>query len=135
MIYTAYPDDTAFFLKNQKPFIEDLKVFDSFLKVSGLKPNTLKWGIAGIGGLKGIKCMYSAKGLECINLKTESSKILGILFSYSKKLKQENNFESHIVKSENVLKLWKMRDFSNKSKITRFQNISCFKYSTSWFSN
>ena len=79
--------------------------------------------------------MYSAKGLECINLKTERSKILGILFSYSKKLKQEKNFESHIVKSENVLKLWKMRDFSNKSKITRFQNISCFKYSTPWFSN
>ena len=64
---------------NQKSFIEDLKVFDRFSKVSGLKPNTSKWEIAGIGGLKGIKCMHSAKGLECINLKKESSKILGIL--------------------------------------------------------
>ena len=36
-LYGAYANDTMFFLKNQKSVIEVLKVFDRFLKVSGLK--------------------------------------------------------------------------------------------------
>ena len=41
-------------------------------------------------------------------------------FSYNKKLEQEKNFECHIVKIENVLKLWKMRDLSIEGKIKIF---------------
>ena len=36
-LYTAYADDTTFFLKNQTSVIEIFKVFDKFSKISGLK--------------------------------------------------------------------------------------------------
>ena len=36
-LYTAYTDDTTFFLKNQESVID---VFDRFSKVSVLKPKT-----------------------------------------------------------------------------------------------
>ena len=51
-------------------------------------------------------------GMQCINLKKESLKILGIHFSYNKKLEQDEKIECLIVKVENVSKLWKMRDLS-----------------------
>ena len=50
--------------------------------------------------------------MQCINLKKESWKILGIYISFNKKLEQEKKFEYQIVEIKNVLKLWKMRDLS-----------------------
>ena len=100
-----------FVLKNQKYL---LKVFNRFSKVLGLKPNTSKCEIAGIGGLNGV--YVALCGMHSINLKKESLKKLVIHFSYYKKLEQEKKFECHIVKTEIFLKLWKMRDYN-------FQNI------------
>ena len=106
-LYTAYGDDTTFFLENQESVIEILNVFDRFSKVSGLKPNTSKREIARIGGLKQAKVALC--GMQCINLKKESLKILGTNLLYDKKLEQEKILE---VKIENALKSWKMRDLS-----------------------
>ena len=39
---TAYADDTTFFLKDTKPVIELMNIFDTFSKFSGLKPNKSK---------------------------------------------------------------------------------------------
>ena len=47
------------FLKNKNSVIEALKVIDRFSKVSGLKHNTLKCNIVGIGGLKGVNVAHS----------------------------------------------------------------------------
>ena len=47
--------------------------------------------------------------MECIDLTSDALKILGIYFSYNKKLKQEKNF-FYIVKIQNILKLWKLRN-------------------------
>ena len=46
--------------------------------------------------------------MECIDLTSDVLKILGTYFSYNKKLKQEKNF--YIVKIQNILKLWKLRN-------------------------
>ena len=54
-LYTAYADDTTFFLKEEKAVIEFMKTFDIFLIFSGLKPNKSKCEIAGLGALKGLK--------------------------------------------------------------------------------
>ena len=54
-LYTAYADDTTFFLKEKNNVIELMKTFDIFLTFSGLKPNKSKCQIAGLDALKGVK--------------------------------------------------------------------------------
>ena len=54
-LYTAYADDTTFFLKDKESLIEVMKVFHIFSSFSGLKPNKSKCEVAGIGALKGAK--------------------------------------------------------------------------------
>ena len=71
--------------------------------ISGLSPNTRKCEIAGIGTLKGVNVALC--GMKYLNLTKETVKILGIHFSYNKKLKHEMNFQSHILKIESVLRL------------------------------
>ena len=71
--------------------------------ISGLSPNTRKCEIAGIGTLKGVNVALC--GMKYLNLTKETVKILGIHFSYNKKLKHEMNFQSHILKTESVLRL------------------------------
>ena len=41
-LYTAYADDTTFFLKDKESLIEVMKTFDIFSSFSGLKPNKSK---------------------------------------------------------------------------------------------
>ena len=48
-LYTAYADDTTFFLTNEKSVMEVMKSFDNFCLFSGLKVNRSKCEIAGIG--------------------------------------------------------------------------------------
>ena len=50
--------------------------------------------------------------VECVNLLTNAVKILGIYFSYNKKLKNEKNFLDHITKLQKVISIWKMRNMS-----------------------
>ena len=51
-IYTAYADDTTFFLKNTESVINLLEIFKFFSQFSDFKPKTSKCEIAGIGVLK-----------------------------------------------------------------------------------
>ena len=44
-------------------------------------------------------------GIHCVDLKEDVIKLLGIYYSYNKKLEQEKNFLNHIVKIQNILKL------------------------------
>lgn len=62
----------------------------SFLKVSRLKPNTSQCEIVGTGDLKGAN--MALFGMQCIDLKKDSLKILGEQFLYNKKLEQEKFF-------------------------------------------
>ena len=54
-MYTAYANNTTFFVKNQTSVTEILKVFDNFSKISGLKPNKSKCEIAGLSALKQVR--------------------------------------------------------------------------------
>ena len=102
-LYSAYADDTTFFLRNEKSANEVIKTFDRFSLISGLKINNAKCKIASTGVKKGVKIALC--GMECIDLSDDVMKILGIYFSYNKKLEQENNFSNHIIKIQNNLKL------------------------------
>ena len=52
-LYTAYADDTTFFLKDKISVFETLNIFHKFSLVSGLSPNTTKCEIVEIGTLNG----------------------------------------------------------------------------------
>ena len=60
-------------------------------------------------------------GMECIDLTKYSMKILGIHFSYKKKIEDEENFIKHIKKIEDVLKIWRIRNLAVQGKITIFK--------------
>ena len=102
-LYTAYADDTTFFLKDRNSIIELMNELNIFSNISGLKPNKTKCEIAGISVLNGVQVALC--GMKCDNLNNETVKILGIHFSYDKNLEQDKNFSEHIFKIESILKL------------------------------
>ena len=61
---------------------------------------------------------WHSVAMECVNLNDETVKILDVYFSYSKNLEQDKNFSEHIVKIENILKLWRMRQLTLEGRIT-----------------
>ena len=89
-LYTAYAEDTTFFLKDEKSVIELMKTFDTFSIFSGLKPNKSKCEIAGLGAMKGVKLALC--GIKCIDLMFNDIKILGVYYSYDKNFENHENF-------------------------------------------
>ena len=84
-----------------------MRTFNKFFLSSGLKTNNAKCNITGIGVKKEVK--IAPCKMDCIDLTEEVTKNLGIYFTYNKKLEQKKNFLNHIVKIQNILKLWKLR--------------------------
>ena len=121
-LYSAYADDTTFFVGDLDSASKIFKVFDTFSIYSGLKPNMKKCEIAGIGSLKGVKVALCE--VNSIDLAQETIKILGLHFSYNKKLREEKNFVSHIKSIENLLKIKKMRSLAIEEKIFKALPIS-----------
>ena len=81
-LYSAYADNTTFFLRDKRPIKELINTFATFSKYSGLKPNHEKCEIAGIGVLKRLK--VAVCGMKCIDLCNDTIKITGIHFSKNK---------------------------------------------------
>ena len=102
-----------------------MNVFDTFSIYSGGKPKKSKCEIAGIGALKGVSVELC--GVECIDLTKNSLKILGIHFSYNKKIENEGNFIKLIRKIENVLKFWRTRKVTVQGKIAIFKTLAISK--------
>ena len=92
-IYTAYADDTTFFLKNTESVINLFEIFQGFAQFSGLKPKKSKCETAGIDVLKGVKVALC--GMRCANLHEDTIKILGIHYSYNKQLKNDKNISKN----------------------------------------
>ena len=65
--------------------------------------------------------------MKCINLNNKTVKILDVHFSYNKNLEQDKNFCKHIVKKENKLKLWRMRQLTLEERITVFKSLTASK--------
>ena len=124
-IFTAYTDDTTFFLKNTESIINLLEIFKHFSQFSGLKPNKSKCEIAGTGVQKGVKVAFCS--MRCVSLHEDIITILGIHYSYNKKLENDENFKKYIAKIENVLKLWRARNLSLEGKITVFKSLALSK--------
>ena len=65
-LYSAYANDTAYFLSDEDSVIEVMEAVHKFSLVSDLKPNEVKCEIAGIGVLKGVSLALC--GMDCIEL-------------------------------------------------------------------
>ena len=123
-LYSAYADDTTFFLRNESA-TEVIKTFDKFSLFSGLKINYEKCEIGGIGIKKGVKMALC--GMNCIDLTEDLIKILGIYFSYKTKLELKKNLLNHIAKIQNILKLWKLRNLTIEGRIVVFKSLAISK--------
>ena len=121
-MYTAYADDTIFFLKDMKTVTEVMIIFDKFSFYSGLKPNRKKCEVAGIGVLKGVNLELC--GMECVDLTKSFLKILGMHFSCNKILQNEKNFITHVKNIEKILRLSRMRNLTLQGKITIFKTLA-----------
>ena len=72
-LYTAYADDTTFFLKDKESVKKVMNVFDTFSIYSSLKPNKSKCEITGIGVLKEVSVELC--GMKCIDLTKNSENL------------------------------------------------------------
>ena len=124
-LYSAYADDTTFFLKNIVAIEELVNTFQMFSSVSGLKPNMTKCEFAGIGVLKGV--IKAVCGMKCIDLTNETIKILGIHFSYNSKKMNEENFSKSVSKIQNVLGLWRNRSLTLEGRVVVFKALAISK--------
>ena len=61
-------------------------------------------------------------GMQCVNSKTNTIKILGVHFSFNKSLENNENYRKHI-NIEKSLKLWRMRQVTLEGKILIFKNL------------
>ena len=50
--------------------------------------------------------------IKCVNLNRNNVKILSVYFLYNINLEQDKIFSEHIVKIENISKLWRMRQLT-----------------------
>ena len=80
----------SFFLTDILSVKELINSFNQFYHFSGLKANIENCEIAGIGSLKGVT--EAVCGLKSANLSNNTTKMLGIHFSYNKKVPIQNNF-------------------------------------------
>ena len=122
-LYTAYADDTTFFLKDRNSIIELMSELNTFSNFSGLKPNKTKCEIAGIGVLNGVQVTLC--GMKCVNLNNETVEILGVHFLYNKNLEQDKNFCEHIVKKKRF-KIMAHETVNFRRKYYGLQIFSCF---------
>ena len=124
-ILSAYADDTTFFVSDLNSIFEIDRVFKVFSKFSGLKLNTSKCEICGIGAKKGD--LVALCGFKNVDLTRNSIRILGVHFSYNKNICHQRNFVDVIKKIENVIKVWKMRNLTLLGKITIFKSLAISK--------
>ena len=124
-LYTAYADDSTFFLKNIKSVKELIKSFERFYPFSGLKSNIDKCELAGIGSLKGVK--KAICGLKCVDLLNDTIKILSIHFSYNKSAQIQNDFLTTVKKIQQVLQIWISQSLTLEGKIIIFKTLAISK--------
>ena len=123
--YSAYADDTTFFVADIA-FIRVINtMFNTYFKYSGLKPNISNCEIAGIGSFKGSK--ISVEGMRCVDLKKETIKIVGTHYSYDKALQENKNYTAVIESIHNTLRVWKFWNLTLEGKIILFKSLAISK--------
>ena len=122
---SAYADDATFFVSDILSIKELFATFNLFSSHSGLRLNTSKTEICGVGAKKGDS--VDLFGAKCLNLEIESVKILGIHFSYNRELMNDKNYLSIIKKIESTLIPWNKRLLTLEGRILVFKTLAFSK--------
>ena len=113
------------FLKDEKSVTGLMQSFDIFSTFSEVNANKIKCEIAGSGTLKGIELALCE--MECTDLIFDVIKILGVYYSYDQNLENQENFINLVLKSEQLLRLCRVRNLSIEGKITVFKTLAISK--------
>ena len=65
--------------------------------------------------------------MKCVSLNNETVNIPDVRLSYNKNLEQDKNFCEQIVKIENILKIWCMRQSTLEGRIKVFKSLAVSK--------
>ena len=122
-LYTAYADETTFFLKAIKTIIELMSELNAFSSFPGSKPNKTKCAIAGIGVLNGVQMALC--GMKCVNIINETMKILDVYFSYNKNLEQDKNLLQTYCQKRKHFKIMPHETVNFRRKNYGLQILSC----------
>ena len=122
---TAFADDTTFFVKDEPSLQRILKVMSLYSKYSSLRANCEKCKASWIGGSK---TSYE-KPVNCrwVSLVSGTIKILGIHFSYNKKLVQKESFTNTVTYCKRILGKWKQRWLTVLGRIQVFKLLIASK--------
>lgn len=71
-----------------------------------------------------IRVQVAVCGLRCVDLKSDTLKILGTHLSYKEKLKDEKNFYTTVTYIQRVLEIWKMGNITLERKVN--DSKTCF---------
>ena len=99
-LYTAYVDDTTYFLENKESIEELVKTFTLFSSFSGLKPNIAKYEICGLGPLKEVEIAVCS--MQTVDLTKDAIKILCIYFSYNINLMNQKSYCKAITSTHGI---------------------------------
>ena len=102
-----------------------LNTFDLFSKYSSLKINVNKSEISWIGKWK--NKADNPNNLNLIDLNKETIKILGIHYSYNKKLMNERNFMKAFSNFKTVLNMWKTRQLTIYGRLEVVRSLAISK--------
>ena len=113
---SQFADDTCIFtLFKQENLSAIFQTFDIFQKNAGLKINYNKTDILRLGSLRNSEAkLYTQKSLNWTN---NPLLILGISITQSVKNLCECNFPQLLVKMQNIVDIWKMRDLTLYGKV------------------
>ena len=118
---TAFADDTTFFCSDLNSAKIIIETFNNFSRYSGLKVNTDKCEICGIGVKRGD--VIALCGMKCVDLENDSIKILGVYYSYNDEIVKIKNYLEVIESIENVISVWRMRCLTLGGKITVLKTL------------
>ena len=65
--------------------------------------------------------------MRCVGLVSNMVKIVGIYYSYNEKLENQENFKRYIIKIEQFLRIWRIRDLLIAGNITAFKTLAFSK--------
>ena len=124
-MYTAFANDSTFFLNDLRSVKNLIDTFIVFSLFSGLKANFSRCEITGLGCLKGV--LEAVCRLRFINLTTDTIKILGVHSSYNSTLKVQNNFLDTVKNIQQVLCFWNRIMLLLEGRIIIFKTLAISK--------
>ena len=118
---SAFADDITYFLANLNSLEELLRLLTMFKQFLSLKVNFEKSDLCGIGAMKGVEGAFC--GVNCLNLLSDSIKILVVHFSYSQSLHNDRNYLTVLKSLHEVLNLWSTRGLTLAGRIQVFETF------------